>query len=102
MAICEWCQQDTAKSCTANTPVEIDGKVYSPIPADEDCGDCGVGAGGLHHLGCDIETCPCCGEQRSFCNCANPTCPACGVKMEYAGADDVRAYYECPSCGAED
>jgi hypothetical protein len=28
-------------------------------------------------------------------------CEACGAKMDYAGSDDRRAYYECPSCGAE-
>ena len=103
MAICEWCKQEmfTATTCTANSPLFVDAKSYAPVPADEDCGDCGVSAGGLHHPGCDIEICPCCGEQRIYCACTNPKCKACNTKMEFVGSDDERSYYECPSCGAE-
>src|SRR5215472_9489577 len=100
MAVCEWCHQEmfTATTCTANPPFEVEGKMYAPVPAEEDCG---VSAGGLHHPGCDIELCPCCAEQRIYCNCANPRCTQCNVKMEYIGSDDQRSYFECPSCGAE-
>src|SRR3954452_24346697 len=103
MATCKWCQQEmmTATTCTGNRPIVVDGKSYSPVPAEEDCGDCGVSAGGLHHPGCDIESCPCCGEQRLFCNCANPRCKECNAKLEYVGSDDKSSYYECPSCGTE-
>ncbi|MGI4943964.1 MAG: hypothetical protein ACRYHQ_25970, partial [Janthinobacterium lividum] len=33
------------------------------------CGDCGVIRGGLHHLGCDVERCPRCGDQLITCEC---------------------------------
>jgi hypothetical protein len=103
MNVCECCNQDmaVARTCTANQPFVVDGKTYDPIPTDEECGDCGVSAGGLHHLGCEHEICPCCNEQRSYCNCANPRCQVCNTKMEWAGSDDQRSYYECPACGAE-
>jgi hypothetical protein len=103
MRVCEWCQQDmwTATTCTGNIPFVIDGTTYAPIPAEEDCGGCGVNRGGLHHPGCDIEKCPRCDGQRVHCNCANPECEACHIKMEYVGSDDRKEYWECPSCGAE-
>jgi hypothetical protein len=102
-AICERCKQDMmiATTCTANAPFEVDGKTFLPVPAEADCGDCGVNAGGLHHQGCDIETCPSCDEQRLFCNCENPRCKECNARMEYVGSDDKTSYYECPECGAE-
>jgi hypothetical protein len=97
--ICEWCNRDmnTATTCTG-TIIEIDGKNYPPVPADEECGDCGVSKGGSHHPGCDIELCPLCGGQRIDCNCPNPRCQKCGRKMEYAGSDDKEDHYECLSC----
>jgi hypothetical protein len=103
MALCECCNQEmfTAVTCTANPPFAVDGTTYTPFAAEEDCGDCGVSAGGLHHPGCEIESCPCCGEQRLYCNCANPQCTVCHTKMEYVGADEKGACYDCPSCGAE-
>ena len=103
MARCFWCKQEmlTATNCTANPPFAVDGTTYLPVPAEEDCGDCGVRAGGLHHPGCDIEPCPCCGDQRIHCSCGNPRCRACGAQTEYVGANDKQAFYECPECGAE-
>ena len=34
-----------------------------------ECPDCGVGEGHLHELGCDMESCPFCGEQLISCDC---------------------------------
>jgi len=36
---------------------------------DERCGDCGAKVGHYHHLGCDCERCPVCGEQLISCDC---------------------------------
>lgn len=33
------------------------------------CGDCGVARGQYHHVGCDLEACPVCGEQLISCSC---------------------------------
>jgi len=33
------------------------------------CHDCGVAPGGYHHIGCDAEECPACGEQFISCAC---------------------------------
>src|SRR5689334_10410021 len=78
MAVCEWCHQEMfeATTCVANLPLEMDGAVYQPVSAAEDCGDCGVSRGGLHHPGCDIELCPRCGGQRIACACATRRAPS--------------------------
>lgn len=37
---------------------------------DRYCGDCGAGLGQYHHMGCDLEVCPGCGQQAYFgCEC---------------------------------
>jgi hypothetical protein len=37
------------------------------------CPECGVGPGGFHESGCDIEPCPYCGRQLASCGCtSNP------------------------------
>lgn len=71
----------------ANLNVEylIRGKLYTPIPYGEEdyikenllddneysstCGDCGCHLGEIHLSSCDIELCPCCGDQMLSCNC---------------------------------
>ena len=34
---------------------------------EDRCAGCDVAPGGLHHLGCDFERCPSCGQQASVC-----------------------------------
>lgn len=84
--ICAYCQQptDSADTCTVRQVVlagagailagAIDGAAVNRIryPADEydhPCHDCNVLPGGLHHPGCDMETCPFCGGQAFICDC---------------------------------
>ena len=83
MARCEICGREmlTAKTCVG-AHVEIEGKEYKRIrfgdPNDRmsgyldpnaTCGDCRCHIGGLHHWGCDRETCPKCGHQLISCCC---------------------------------
>lgn len=81
MAICDDCKQDmtTASGCTLPTLV-LDDKTHDRIrygnewrhlgpPSKRRCHDCGVQPGALHHLGCDWEECPGCGDQLISCGC---------------------------------
>jgi hypothetical protein len=81
MAVCNRCggEMRLGISCTTD-PICVDGELYPPIrfgdewweettiPVDT-CGDCGVRLGGVHHVGCDQERCPACGEQALSCEC---------------------------------
>ena len=82
MSRCEFCGKEMlrAKSCVG-TKYQIDGKLYNRIRFGEEgdmsagyvnessrCGDCGCRYGGLHHPGCDLETCPACGGQFLSCD----------------------------------
>lgn len=76
MAICDDCGQEmtTAASCTADTLILHFERfrrfrVRQAIGPEGRCGDCGVQAGGFHHLGCDIERCPRCSGQLISCGC---------------------------------
>jgi hypothetical protein len=78
MAVCADCRQEmrTAASCTADVLILVDERferprarrVYGP---DGRCGDCGIRAGGYHHLGCEMERCPRCRRQLLSCGCAD-------------------------------
>lgn len=87
MAKCDVCGKEMleAKGCVG-PDVRIDGKMYKRIrmgakgdmsarygglDSKAKCGDCGCRMGGLHHWGCDMETCPKCGEQLISCACEN-------------------------------
>jgi hypothetical protein len=77
--------------------VEIRGRTYQRIPylAGKDvwpshryptpqlCHDCATALGQLHHLGCDMERCPRCGDQFMSCGCYDsmPTAPLSPVPV---------------------
>lgn len=81
MAICTSCEQEMTRkvSCTLTNLLLIDGSYerrrYKPRPVKDAhgnrrlCGDCGAPAGGFHHPGCDMETCPRCSHQLISCGC---------------------------------
>jgi hypothetical protein len=79
MAKCARCKNDmcdsSVKTCEAYKIVNFpDGTKMSPIPYTPPdpnirCHDCGVAAGGFHHVGCDMEICPRCGGQFFGCAC---------------------------------
>ena len=79
MAVCRWCGQEmtTSSSCTVRA-LHRDGRRIELIPFGTEpgrralrlrCFDCGVAAGGLHHVGCDVQRCPSCGGQMMTCEC---------------------------------
>jgi hypothetical protein len=79
MAVCRWCEQEmtTAGSCTVSA-LHRDGRRVEMIPFGAEpgrralrlrCFDCGVSAGGFHHLGCDMQRCPLCRRQMMTCDC---------------------------------
>jgi hypothetical protein len=80
MAMCEWCEQErtVARSCSVEA-LHRSGEPIGMIPwgrefprwssASTRCGDCGVGTGGFHHPGCDIQQCPLCRGQMLSCGC---------------------------------
>jgi hypothetical protein len=79
VAICEDCGQEMneAASCVVAT-IELRAGAYERVKWGDEpddwargrrCGDCGVVPEGIHHLGCDIERCPRCGQQLIGCEC---------------------------------
>jgi hypothetical protein len=78
MAICDWCNREmtTARSCTV-ADLHLDGVSVPMVPwgrepgwrATSRCHDCGVLPRQLHHLGCDVQRCPLCGDQMMSCEC---------------------------------
>jgi hypothetical protein len=78
MAKCRRCKQEmcdlNTKTCASEVVEFPDGSKMSPIPYNPPdpnirCHDCGIAAGGVHHVGCDMEICPRCGGQFFGCSC---------------------------------
>jgi len=61
-------------SCTKKW-VKINGVYYHRnifcFDKNDRCHDCGIinEIGNVHHYGCDMEVCPCCGGQLYCCDC---------------------------------
>lgn len=87
MAVCEYCQQEmkTHASCLWAS-VSMKRRLYPRLrygdetshgsgqpgywrDYGENCPDCWVAVGGLHHIGCDWEQCPRCDGQFIGCDC---------------------------------
>lgn len=77
-SVCTWCNEDmtVATTCTVDA-FHREGRRFAMIRLgsergqffDDQCDDCGVVRGGLHHPGCDLQVCPACGHQMLSCGC---------------------------------
>jgi hypothetical protein len=77
--VCTWCLDDmtTAASCVVDAlhrngrrfDMIAFGREFGHRESDTRCRDCGVARGGWHHLGCDLQRCPACGQQMMSCGC---------------------------------
>jgi len=70
VAVCVWCDREMTDrvSCTVSV-LHIAGEPYRLWRSPASCGDCGAPRGGLHHIGCDAQRCPCCRGQLIGCRC---------------------------------
>ena len=80
MAKCELCSMPMSVLSCKYTHEKINGKWYQRItgyrnaaPSGERCRDCGILCveGNAHHLNCDDEYCPVCGDQAFGCDCSH-------------------------------
>lgn len=70
MARCDYCGKEmTAGGTCTVEPLLRRGVRRNLARARRQCGDCGVKAGRLHHLGCHRQRCPACRGQLISCGC---------------------------------
>lgn len=73
-AKCMDCKQymQEVETCTKDKML-VDGVEYPRNTTyhdiNENCHDCGITNGKVHHFGCDMERCPKCEEQAICCDC---------------------------------
>ena len=79
--VCEACGKRFGVECVIAT-VDLAGETFqrTPLggetgdwwmgrPPDPECHDCSAHTGQRHHVGCDMEQCPRCGNQALTCEC---------------------------------
>src|SRR4051812_42963663 len=79
--VCEACGRRFSVECGITT-VDLAGETFDRIPLgretadwwmgrqpDTECHDCSAATGQRHHVGCDMEQCPRCGDQALTCEC---------------------------------
>lgn len=84
---CALCGDGTTEGCVERLLVYNDGaestgrtRRREPIPYGDEpmyddwipstyCAQCGVAVGDYHHVGCELEICPRCGDQLGECDC---------------------------------
>lgn len=84
MVRCPDCNQEPPGVATCGRrDIDLRGERYRRVRFGEEhgrrhlteastCRDCGVHPGGLHHLGCELETCPRCRAHLGACGCDVP------------------------------
>ena len=70
MAICDTCHKEmTDHVGCLGEPLNGAPAIPYSLENIDDCNDCGTPPGDFHHVGCDLERCPCCRGQRLTCGC---------------------------------
>ena len=97
MARCWFCHQEMTRNVSCvDTWLDLEGRRWRPVrwgdeadhrgwvaPGRPECSDCGAPPGGVHHPGCCIERCACCGGQAWTCECRRGIqCGRLGVRKE--------------------
>lgn len=78
--VCKFCKKEmnVGQSCIEE-PIQLNGRKFKQIKYGDEknylggkklpCNDCRVSKGQYHHVGCNNEECPICGNQLISCDC---------------------------------